>query len=122
MRPPQDLIFPRNPEEFYRLRDDRTNRCVANRGYQSIRTSVSIDSDVARTISGQAMMLTTCNLLSRWCRRRAVVCSADRTSNTTIYGGSLLRDIILLKGRLINPIRQFFIFGFCTHQQPSYLH
>src|SRR5260221_6673120 len=76
MRPPQDLIFPRNPEEFYRLQDDRTNRCVANRGYQSIRTSVSIDSDVARTISGQAMMLTTCNLLSRWCRREQLVWSS----------------------------------------------
>src|SRR5260221_3615195 len=97
MRPPQDLIFPRNPEEFYRLRDDRTNRCVANRGYQSIRTSVSIDSDVARTISGQAMMLTTCNLLSRWCRRGEGGCAAAPADIPSYSGRWLPEDVVLQK-------------------------
>src|SRR5258708_10917407 len=109
MRPPQDLIFPRNPEEFYRLRDDRTNRCVANRGYQSIRTSVSIDSDVARTISGQAMMLTTCNLLSRWCRRVGGGCPAAAADISSYSGRGLLEGVVVLTMFASAPFGNFCI-------------
>src|SRR5258708_27847825 len=118
MRPPQDLIFPRNPEEFYRLRDDRTNRCVANRGYQSIRTSVSIDSDVARTISGQAMMLTTCNLLSRWCRRVGGVCPLASAGIPLYLVSVLLKDVCISTTIPSYSFGSFFVSSCATLPKP----
>lgn len=60
--------FPTSREEFYRLRDDRTDRYVTSRDYQNARCLVTIDKDFATTFAGQVTLLTTCNLLSRWCR------------------------------------------------------
>jgi hypothetical protein len=73
MRPADSLDFPSSAGEFYRLRDDRTNRCVSATDYQAVGCSVTIDPDVAKTLAGQVMLVATCSLLSRWCRRIEIV-------------------------------------------------
>lgn len=60
--------FPNSAEEFYALRDDRTNRCVGDRAYQKIECTVALSKNAADTLAGQVMFITSCNLLSRWCR------------------------------------------------------
>jgi hypothetical protein len=61
--------FPESAAEFYAKRDDRTNRCVTDRAYQSVGCVVSADPKALETPTGQALFATACNLLSRWCRR-----------------------------------------------------
>src|SRR4051812_27925355 len=55
-------------ESFYKLRDDRTNRLTPSRSYQLLHIRVIADRTTTRTYSGQAQLLTICNLLARWCR------------------------------------------------------
>lgn len=57
-------------EEFYRLRDDRTNRCLEEvSDFHQSGCLVTIDPALLETYSGQVMLVVSCNLLSRWCRR-----------------------------------------------------
>jgi hypothetical protein len=65
--------FPNSPEEFYALRDDRTNRCISNGVYQSAVCAVVLSPEIAHTLSGQVMFLAAANLLSRWCRTVTLV-------------------------------------------------
>jgi hypothetical protein len=60
--------FPTSQEEFYALRDDRTNGCISTRVYQSAVCAVVLSPEIAQTLSGQVMFLAAANLLSRWCR------------------------------------------------------
>jgi hypothetical protein len=60
--------FPTTADEFYARRDDRTNRCVAERSYQSVGCLVTVTPDALKTLTGQVLLITSCNLLSRWCR------------------------------------------------------
>ena len=60
--------FPENAAEFYARRDDRTNRCLGERRYQTVGCLVSVAPEVLETPTGQALFITSCNLLSRWCR------------------------------------------------------
>src|SRR6266404_8418480 len=122
MRPPEELIFPSNPEEFYRLRDDRTNRCVASRNYQSVGTTVSIDSGVVGTASGQAMVLTTCNLLSRWCREVDVVWPAAAAGIPSHCGRGLLKDVVIQTMYDADPFGNFRISDHATLKEPISLH
>lgn len=67
-------FIPTTPEEFYRLRDDRTNRCLERSvHFHEADCLVSIDPALLETYTGQVMLLVSCNLLSRWCRRVTVV-------------------------------------------------
>lgn len=56
-------------EEFYRLRDDRTDRYVQERSYRDAKCLLFANERVASSFAGQVMILTAANLLSRWCRR-----------------------------------------------------
>src|SRR5438132_519160 len=61
--------FPSTAEEFYALRDDRTNRCITTRDYQRVGCVVCLAPEHAATANGQTMLLVAANLLTRWCRR-----------------------------------------------------
>lgn len=61
--------FPELATAFYTKRDDRTNRCVSDRAYQSVGCVVSADPTALETPTGQVLFVAACNLLSRWCRR-----------------------------------------------------
>lgn len=58
-----------SPEEFYRLRDDRTNRLTASRDYQHLRVRLVADEPTVSTFSGQVQLLVSANMLARWCRQ-----------------------------------------------------
>ncbi len=67
------IEFPINPEQFYRFRDDRTNRYINNCAYQSVGCTVTVDPIVASSLILQTILIVTCNLLSRWCRTVTIV-------------------------------------------------
>jgi hypothetical protein len=41
--------FPSSAEQFYALRDDRTNRCSINRNYQKVKCAVHLSPTIAAT-------------------------------------------------------------------------
>ncbi len=65
--------FPRSAEEFYRLRDDRTNRCTSSHVYQDTACAVYLSPVTASRPEAQVMLMATANLLSRWCRSVTIV-------------------------------------------------
>ncbi len=65
--------FPATAEEFYALRDDRTNRCVADRAYQQSHVAIVFDDARLLTASGRMMLDVSTALLARWCRKVTIV-------------------------------------------------
>lgn len=59
-------------EEFYRHRDDRTNRSTGAASLEQARVQLSIDVPASETFAGQFCYLTLANLLARWCRTVSV--------------------------------------------------
>ena len=57
-----------NAEEFYRRRDDRTNRLTSNRDYHNLHVRLIADESIVRSYVGQVQLLTATNMLARWCR------------------------------------------------------
>lgn len=57
-------------EEFYRLRDDRTNRYIgsSNFNYQKIRIRITSSEKTVSNFSGQVQLIIAANMLARWCR------------------------------------------------------
>ena len=65
--------FPTTAEEFYTLRDDRTNRCTVNRDYQNATCAVRISPAAVSTYAGQVALVVATNLLSRWSRKVTIM-------------------------------------------------
>jgi hypothetical protein len=62
--------FPTTAEEFYRLRDDRTNLYSGVDGdYHNRTVRVTAQPAALRSLAGQVMLVVSVNLLARWCRR-----------------------------------------------------
>jgi hypothetical protein len=55
-------------EEFYRLRDDRTNRLTDSLDYHELRVRVIASPQAVNTFCGQVQLLIVANMLARWCR------------------------------------------------------
>ena len=68
--------FPETSEEFYRLRDDRTNRAGVAPTYATRSVAITADKGILSTDAGQVLFLSSCNLLSRWCRH-VFICVDD---------------------------------------------
>jgi len=96
-------------EEFYRLRDDRTNSCVGKFGYQSVRCFVTVDLQLLGTLQGQVMVVATCNLLSRWCRTVELVLPRASVHVDSRLGAGGLGEIILKQMRDADPFGAFSI-------------
>ena len=99
--------FPNSPEEFYALRDDRTNRCISNRSYQSTVCAVSLSPEIAQTLSGQVMFLAAANLLSRWCRTVTLVVAPIAPHPLLGLGTNDLSEAILSQMRDADPFGAF---------------
>lgn len=56
-------------EEFYRRRDDRTNRVTDNREYHNFHVRLVTAEGALNSFSGQIQLILVANMLSRWCRR-----------------------------------------------------
>jgi hypothetical protein len=87
--------FPATAAEFYARRDDRTNRYVGKPTYALKSVMVTADDDALETISGQVLLLVSCNLLSRWCRAAYIdVRDVEPYPQLNLGGTSLLRNIL----------------------------
>lgn len=87
---------PTSAEEFYRQRDDRTERASGVGRFAGATVSVSIGAREARRPSGQVLLLLTVNLLARWCRR--IVLDAPAVG----IDPGLLRDLGLTAGTTLD--------------------
>lgn len=56
-------------EQWYNLRDDRTNRIENVQDFSNYSVGVVVNPRVNNSISLQYMVLLSCNMLARWCRR-----------------------------------------------------
>lgn len=56
-------------EEFYRRRNDRTDRVTPSRDYHRLPVRIVAAAETTRTFSGQVQLLVAANLLARWCRQ-----------------------------------------------------
>lgn len=54
--------------EFYRRRDDRTNRLTDNRSYHDFHVRVTSEDFSTHSYVGQVQLITAANMLARWCR------------------------------------------------------
>ena len=98
--------FPSSAAEFYALRDDRTNRCLAVKGYQDTSCILHLSSTVAETKAAQVTFLVGANLLSRWCRRVTLV--APRGAMHRDFGsGSDMLDAALEQMKDADPFGSF---------------
>ncbi len=105
--------LPTTAEEFYRLRDDRTDRCVDRSGYQRVHCAVFVSNLVASNPVEQTMLFVATNLLSRWCRRVTIVCDASAI-DTAIHGAcgmgvGALGQAVLAQMRDADPFGDFTI-------------
>ncbi|MBI5021129.1 MAG: ThiF family adenylyltransferase [Ignavibacteriales bacterium] len=99
--------FPTTAEQFYALRDDRTNRCVTEREYQQTECVVIIDRPVVETWPGQITLLVSCELLSRWCRRVKIIMPTT-PCHPNLGGSSMeLGEFILDRMRDTDPFGTF---------------
>ena len=99
--------FPVTAEQFYASRDDRTNRCGVDSGYQRTKCVVYLAPLAALTAAGQTMLLASCNLLSRWCRDVTIIMPTVRTSAELDEDVSDLGDFILSQMRDADPFGTF---------------
>ena len=99
--------FPTTAEEFYTLRDDRTNRCSGNCDYQSVACAVKIWPVAASTYAGQVALFVAANLLSRWCRKITIVVPASKIHPGLNLGSGDVGDAILAQMRDADPFGDF---------------
>jgi len=101
------INFPSDAEEFYALRDDRTNRSCGGRKYQSIACSVHLPSTAASAAVAQVMLLVAANLLSRWCRRVTIVMPTAKIHPALGMGNGDLGALLLAQMRDADPFGEF---------------
>jgi hypothetical protein len=101
--------FPASAEEFYALRDDRTNRCSGSRGYQKVACAVWVSEATAATPTGQVIHVAVANLLSRGCRRVTIVLPPTRGHPSLGLGTADLGELILDQMRDADPFGDFVI-------------
>lgn len=99
--------FPQSATEFYRLRDDRTNRCTDNHNYQNAAVAVYVSSKTVLTLTGQVMLLVAANLLSRWCRKVAIIMPVIKAHPALGIGGGDLGELILAQMHDADPFGDF---------------
>lgn len=101
------IDFPTSSDQFYILRDDRTDRCGVERAYQKTHCLVCVDHNTAATMSGQVLLFTACNLLSRWCRRVTIVMPTIQSHPDLKLGYDDLGEFILGQMRDADPFGDF---------------
>lgn len=66
-----------NASTFYRERDSRTLKLTEKTDYRNKNVLVAVNEDIAKTLNGQIMIMTSLNLLSRFCRNISILCDDD---------------------------------------------
>jgi hypothetical protein len=65
------MNIPLTRDEWYKLRDDRTNR-ITKVDFDNHTVGILLDQDHKKSFSHQCMAYITCNIMSRWCRRLVI--------------------------------------------------
>jgi hypothetical protein len=99
--------FPCSAEEFYNLRDDRTNRCSPSRKYQNVACAVYLSPMATSTDAGQVMLLVAANLLSRWCRKVTVVLPPSEVRPALGMGSGDLGQMAIAQMHDADPFGDF---------------
>ena len=99
--------FPSTASEFYALRDDRTDKCIANQDYQQTTCAVYLSGASAVSLSGQTMLAVATNLLSRWCRRVMIVVPAVAADSNLGLGSGDLGERVLAQMLDADPFGHF---------------
>jgi hypothetical protein len=104
-------------DAFYRLRDDRTERCVPEvRRYQEVKILVRLASEQAGTFRGQVLAVVAANLLSRWCRQvMLAIPDVPLHERLCLKGWSTLRERIRAEVDDADPYGDF---RFCDGPVP----
>jgi len=99
--------FPTSADEFYALRDDRTNRMSSSRQYQDVLCEVRVSAIDAANPATQATVLVAANLLSRWCRRVVLNIPPVPIGAGLNAGTGSLAEIVLDQMRDADPFGRF---------------
>jgi len=99
--------FPVSAEEFYRLRDDRTNLCCGDRAYQHTACVLHVSPAAATRPEVQVMVTVAANLLSRWCRKVTLVMPPMKADPALGLGGDDLGELVIAQMRDADPFGQF---------------
>lgn len=95
-------------DEFYALRDDRTNQLTDSRDYHRLRVCVAAGSETVNSFTGQVMLLLVTNLLARWCRHVDLVFPAATLDPALArHGLAKLRERVLGDMRAADPFGRF---------------
>jgi len=102
------IPFPESADQFYALRDDRTNSCSGViRAYQETFCALCLSPSMADTASGQAMFLVAANLLSRWCRDVQLVLPPTPVRPSLGFGAGDLGDVAISQMHDADPFGSF---------------
>src|SRR5687767_14547669 len=99
--------FPTTAEEFYRLRDDRTNLYSGVEGdYHAKAVRVTAHPAALSCLAGQVMLMVSVNLLARWCRR-VVLTMDDQPLHGRLGPASSLLTAALASMKDADPFGDF---------------
>src|SRR5258708_30497293 len=99
--------FPAIAKDFYRRRDHRTNAYnEVHARYADNIVRVTADSEALASLPGQVMFLTSCNLLSRWCRQVAITID-DLALHSRLRGEGWLVSHCIAMMQDADPFGQF---------------
>ena len=102
-----------NADEFYALRDSRTNACVAARSYAVRRVAITVGPDAATTYAGQVAFALAVNLTARWCRHIRVgvapVQVDPRLARAVGVDVERLDDFVVQVARSADPFGSFHV-------------
>lgn len=102
-----------NADEFYALRDSRTNACVAAHSYAARRVAITVGPDAATTYAGQVAFALAVNLTARWCRHvRVGVAPARvdlRLARAVGVDVERLDDFVIQVARSADPFGTFYV-------------
>jgi molybdopterin/thiamine biosynthesis adenylyltransferase len=95
-------------EAFYSLRDDRTLRLVGKNDYRNKAVLIAID-DELQTLNGQTILLSSSNLIARFCRNIDVICdeSIDTIHISPKFYRKKVADTTMKMLKSIDPYGNF---------------
>jgi hypothetical protein len=99
--------FSTSSEDFYKLRDDRTNRCSYSRKYQNTACKVHVSPPAASTPTAQTMLLVAANLLSRWCRKVTIIMPPVEVHPELGVGSGDFAELVLAQMHDADPFGDF---------------
>lgn len=98
--------FKLSKEEWYKKRDDRTNRLIQKNIGDDFSIGIIIDPNIATSFSLQYMTIVTCNILARWCRKIVIDIPACKAIIPRIKDQDL-NDYLKQEMYLIDPFGDF---------------